>query len=494
MTVTIDAIDARTTGFLATELRLLIDGHWVEPASGETIAVENPATGREIARVPAGGKDDIDRAVAAARRSVDARSWRGLAGDARGMILWKLADLVAENVEELVWLEVLDNGMPQAFARATIGSAVNGLRYYAGMAGKIFGRTVQMGADLEFHAYSVCEPVGVVGIITPWNGPLATLCTKLAPALAAGCSVVVKPAELTSLTALRFGELVLEAGIPPGVVNIVTGLGHVAGQALVDNMDVDKISFTGSTAVGKRIVQASSGNLKRITLELGGKSPVFVFDDADLDQAIPTAAMGIFANTGQVCFAGSRLYVQSGAYDRVVAGIEAIAKSMRIGSGLNSDTQLGPLISAQQRERVLSYIESGHAEGAELVTGGIARDGDGWFIEPTVFAGTTPDMKIVREEIFGPVLTVMRFNGIDDVAALGNDTPYGLGAGVYTRDLSVAHKAARLLDAGNIWVNTYGRLDKSLPFGGFKQSGWGRENGPEGLDAFIEKKAVYIKL
>ncbi len=490
MTTVIEKTDA----YLAAPRRMLIGGDWVEAVSGETIDVIDPATEQVIGRVPAGGRQEVDSAVRAARASFDARVWRGLNGERRAAVMWKLADLMQANIEELSRLEILDNGMPGFFASATIGAAIAGLRYYGGSASKIFGRTVQMGADLEFHAYSVAEPVGVCAIITPWNGPLATLCTKLAPALAAGCSVVVKPAELTSLTALRLGELALEAGLPEGVLNIVTGHGHVAGAALVEHPDVNKVSFTGSTAVGKSIVQASAGNLKRVTLELGGKSPVFIFDDADLEAAIPAAAMGIFLNTGQVCYAGSRLFVQASIHDKVVAGLEAAAKAMNPGSGLERKTNLGPLISARQRERVLSYIESGRAEGAELVTGGGTVGDQGYFVEPTIFTNTKPEMKIVQEEIFGPVLSVATFDGLEDVARLGNATSYGLGAGVYTRDIGNAHRAARLLDAGMVWVNCYGRTDKSLPFGGFKQSGWGRENGPEGLDAYLEKKAVYVKL
>lgn len=484
----------KASAYLNKPRRMLIGADWVEAESGETIAVENPATGREIGRVPAGGKADIDKAVAAARRSFEARVWQGMPGDSRGMIMWRLSDLILQNIEELIHLEVMDNGMPRAFAEATIGSAARSLRYYAGLSQNVFGRTANVGSDLEFHAYSVAEPVGVVGIITPWNGPMATLFGKLAPALAAGCSVVAKPAELTSLTALRAGELMLEAGVPEGVVNIVTGYGAVAGAALIDNMDVNKVSFTGSTAVGKSLIAASAGNLKRVTLELGGKSPVFIFNDADIEAAIPMAAMGIFNNTGQICYAGSRLYVEEGIHDKVVAGIEAHAKKLKLGSGLEPSTHLGPLISAKHRERVLSYIESGRTEGAELVTGGGVFGEEGWFIEPTIFTGTNPEMKIVQDEIFGPVLSVMRFNGLEDVARLGNATTYGLGAGVYTSDIGTAHKAARLLDSGNVWVNCYGKTDKALPFGGFKQSGWGREGGPEGMDAYLEKKAVYIKL
>ena len=484
----------KTDAFLANPRPMLIGDDWVFAQSGETISVENPATGQVIGHVPAGGAADADRAVAAARKSFEDRVWRGLTPDARAAIMWKLADLIEANIEEFARLEILDNGMTRNFAVATIGSAATKLRYYAGYATKIHGRTSQMGADMEFHAYSVPEPVGVAVLITPWNGPLATLGTKLAPALAAGCSIVIKPAELTSLSTLRLGQLALEAGVPPGVINIVTGYGHIAGAALVNHDGVDKVSFTGSTVVGKSIVQAAAGNLKRVTLELGGKSPVFIFDDADLAAAIPAAAMGIFLNSGQACYAGSRLYVQDAVHDKVVDGLQTAARAMRLGSGFEPTTQLGPLISAKQRERVMSYIESGSADGADLVTGGKTHGDVGYFVEPTIFANARADMRIVKEEIFGPVLSVMRFNGLEDVAKLGNATNYGLGAGVYTRDISKAHKAARLLEAGMVWVNCYGRADKSLPFGGFKQSGWGRENGPEGMDAFLEHKSVFMKL
>lgn len=494
MLTTAETAETKAKVFLQTPRRMLIGDEWVHASSGETLEVEDPCTGRVIGHVPAGGPEDVDRAVRAARASFESRIWRDIPPEQRAAIMWQLSDLILEHREELTHLEVLDNGMPQMFASFTIDLAVNGLRYYAGMITKLHGRTTTMGNEFDFHAFSVNEPVGVAALITPWNGPIATTCSKIAPALAAGCSIVLKPAEQTSVTALRIGELALEAGVPPGVLNIVTGLGANAGAALVEHPDVDKISFTGSTAVGKGIIAASAGTLKRVTLELGGKSPVFIFDDADLDVAIPAAGMGIFGNSGQVCFAGSRLYAQPKIFDKVVAGLEAFAKSLRLGSGLDSGTQLGPLISDRQRQRVLSYIERGLADGAQLVTGGGTHGAEGYFVQPTIFADSRPEMSIVQEEIFGPVLSVMRFDGIDQVAALGNATTYGLGAGVYTRDLSTAHKAARLLEAGNIWVNCYGRLDKNLPFGGFKQSGLGRENGFEGIDAFLEKKAVYMKL
>lgn len=480
--------------FIASPRRMLIGGEWVDALSGETLPVEDPTTGEILGHVPAGDAADVDRAVRAARAAFASRVWRGKTADERSAIMWRLGDLIDANAEELRSLEIYDNGMPGWFADAIVGGAAASMRYFAGQCSNLHGRTAQVGGDLEFHGFSVVEPVGVAALITPWNGPIATLCNKLAPALAAGCSVVSKPAELTSLTALRVAELCIEAGIPDGVVNVVTGYGHIAGAALADHPDVDKISFTGSTVVGKSIVRSSAGNLKRVSLELGGKSPVFVFDDADLELAIPAVAMGIFANSGQICFAGSRLYAQPKIYDKLVAGVEAFAKNIVMGSGFDSSVQLGPLVSQKQRDRVMGYIESGVDEGGELVTGGRTHGDKGWFVEPTIFAGVRADMRIANEEIFGPVLSVMRFDSLDEVPGLGNATPYGLGAGIYTTNVTNAHKAARLLDAGNVWVNCYGRLDKSLPFGGFKQSGWGRENGVEGVDAFLEKKAVYIKL
>lgn len=486
--------DLPSAGMITAPAGMLVDGGWVEATSGETLEVEDPATGRVIATIPAGDAQDVDNAVSAARAAFDARTWRGLAPRTRADIMWKLSDLLLQNSNELAHLEVRDNGMPLSFAQHTIKESVESLRYYAGMCTKVQGQTSQVGSDLDFHTYSVREPIGVVGLIVPWNGPLTLACLKVAPALAAGCSIILKPAEQTPLTALRLGELALEAGVPAGVLNVVTGFGHVAGAALVEHPGVDKISFTGSTEVGKSIVAAAAGSLKRVTLELGGKSPVFVFDDADLDLAVPAAAMGIFGNSGQVCFAGSRVYAQPKVYDELVARLQSFASTLRIGSGLDSTTDIGPLISRTQHERVLGYIASGVAEGAELVTGGKAHGDEGYFVEPTIFAGSRPDMRIMREEIFGPVLSVLPFDGLDDVARLGNATEFGLASGIYTKDLSTAHRAARLLDAGNVWVNCYGTVDQSMPYGGFKQSGWGRENGFEGISAFLESKSVYMKL
>jgi acyl-CoA reductase-like NAD-dependent aldehyde dehydrogenase len=328
----------------------------------------------------------------------------------------------------------------------------------------------------------------------PWNSPFSAACNKVAPALAAGCSAVLKPAEQTPLSALRLGQLALEAGVPAGVLNVVTGYGHSAGAAIAEHPDVDKISFTGSTEVGKKLVVAAAGNLKRLSLELGGKSPVFIFDDADLRTAIPRAASAIFANSGQICYAGSRLFVEKKSFDEVVSGIAEIAGKMKIGDSFDPKTELGPLISDQQRRRVMSSIDGASGEGAELVTGGRQLDGEGYFVAPTVFANTDPGSRLVREEIFGPVLAAMPISSIEEAASVANDTRYGLGAGIFTRDISKTHRLAQMIRTGNVWINFYGGADKSLPFGGYKESGWGREGGVEGIDAFLEKKAVYIRL
>jgi acyl-CoA reductase-like NAD-dependent aldehyde dehydrogenase len=485
----------RANPSLQPERRMLVGGKFVEAASGERIDVENPASGEAFTTVPAASAEDVDVAVRAARKTFDSQIWRGKKYTERAEIMWRWSDLVIEHVDELAEAETIDNGMPLVMATATVRYSANTIRYFAGMCSKAYGRTMEISEhDRQFHAFSIAEPVGVAGLITPWNGPISVAATKASSAIAAGCSVVLKPAEQTPITSLRLAELALEAGIPEGVLNVVTGLGHVAGAALADHPDVDKISFTGSTVIGKRLVQASAGNLKRLSLELGGKSPVFIFDDADIEQVIPIAAMAIFANSGQVCVAGSRLFVQEKVFDKVVAGIAAFAQKMRLGSGLDPANQLGPLISAKQRSTVMGYVESGVSEGAEIVTGGKSIDGPGYFVAPTVFANTLPAMKIAREEIFGPVLVTAPFKSIDELALLGNASPYGLGAGIFTRDLGKAHRAAKALRTGNVWVNCYGFTDKSLPFGGFKQSGYGREGGPEGFEAFIEHKTVYMSI
>jgi acyl-CoA reductase-like NAD-dependent aldehyde dehydrogenase len=476
--------------------KLLIGGELVSASGGNFLDVEDPADGRVIGQMPAGDAADVDAAVAAARQCFDRGTWTSRSPQERAMAMWKLADLLAAHVDELAMLDVVDNGMPMMFARATVNSCISSLRYYAGFCTKINGMTVDInGGGRELHAYTRQEPVGVVGAITPWNAPLAVVVNKIAPAIAAGCTVVIKPAEQTPLSSLRLAELLLQADLPPGLINIVTGLGSTAGAALANHPDVDKLTFTGSTAVGKSLVQAAAGNLKRLTLELGGKSPVFVFDDADLERAVPACAMGIFGNSGQVCFAGSRLYVQRKRFDEVVERVGQAAKALRLGRGVDPQTQLGPVVSGKQMNRVLEYIESGISEGAELVTGGRRHGDTGYFVEPTVFANSQrKDMRITQEEIFGPVLVAMPFEDLDEMTALANATPFGLGSGVFTSNVSVAHKAASRIRAGNVWINCYGILDKAMPFGGYKQSGWGRENAAMGLDAFLETKAVYTML
>lgn len=483
--------------FLARDHRNLIDGAWVAARDGGLIDAIDPATGAVIARVPDSGASDVDNAVRAARRAFDTRVWRGLSGDARSRIMWRLAELIEANADEFAHIEVLNNGMPMVFARWTVSNASEWLRYFAGLTGKLFGANASAalsGDAQEFHAYTASEPIGVAALIVPWNGPLANAVIKLAPALASGCSIVLKPAENTPLSAFRLGELAIEAGIPAGVLNIVNGHGRTAGQALVEHPLVDKVSFTGSTDVGKHIVRTAADSLKRVTLELGGKSPVVIFDDADMDLAIQGAAMGIFANTGQVCFAGSRLFVEKRSFDKVISGISDFANTMKIGSGFDPDNLLGPLISEKQKERVARYMDLGRAEGADVIVGGQALPGAGYFVQPTIFANVNASMRIVREEIFGPVLVATPFTDFDEVIAAANDSRYGLGAGLFTRDVNKVHKAASRLQAGNVWVNCYGTVHPAMPFGGFKESGWGREMGAEGLDAYLEKKSVFVQL
>ena len=476
--------------------KMLIGGELVANLSGATLDAENPATGDILGQVPAGNASDIDRAVIAARACFDSGAWNKRAAHERAAAMWRLSNALEAQIDAFAHLDVLDNGMPMLFARGSILSAINGLRYYAGMCTKLYGKsTTIVAAGREFLTYTQPEPVGVVGAITPWNAPLSTLINKIAPAIAAGCSIVCKPAEQTSLSALKFAELIAASDFPPGLINIVTGKGAEAGAALAEHPDVDKLSFTGSTAVGRSLIHAAAGNFKRLTLELGGKSPVFVFDDADLERTVPQVAMAIFANSGQVCFAGSRLYVQRKLYPQLVERVAAAARSMRLGSGLDPQTQLGPVVSRKQMEQVIGYIESGIAEGAELVCGGRRHGEQGYFIEPTVFTNPgSADIRITREEIFGPVLTAMPFEDLDEVAQLANATPYGLGSGVFTTNIATAHAAARKIRSGNVWINCYGILDKAVPFGGFKQSGWGREHGFEGIEAFLETKAVYTPL
>lgn len=485
------------SGFLAAPHKLFINGEFVDARSGKTFDVINPATAQVIAKVAAGDATDIDLAVKAARNAFESGPWPSMPPSGRAKLLWKLAEAFEANADEIAAIETLDNGMPFTMSRFVVGLGVpECLRYFAGWAGKLNGETPTISVP-NHHTYTLREPVGVVGAIVPWNVPLAMAVAKISPALAAGCTVVLKPAELTPLTAIRLAQLIQQVGFPPGVVNVVTGFGDPAGKALVDHPDVDKISFTGSTVVGKSIVAGAAGNLKRVALELGGKSPVVIFPDADLERAIPGAADGIFRNSGQVCVAGSRLYVHKKVFDKVVEGVVERAKKLKVGPGIEPETQMGPLISQKQFDRVSGYIDSGTSQGAEVVVGGKRVEGRaGFFMQPTVLAETNRDMRVVREEIFGPVVCAMPIDDddIDRIARVANDTDYGLSAYIWTRDISVAHKMAKKMKAGLVRINGGAGLDYALPFGGYKQSGWGRENGREGIEAYTEVKSVSVAL
>ncbi len=487
--------EGKVNNFVSRKHKMLIDGKWVDSASGKTFPTYNPATGEVLSYVAEGDREDINRAVRAARDAFENGPWSRLTPSERGRMIWKLADLLEENLEEFAELECLDNGKPLKIARvADIPLAVDMFRYMAGWATKIEGNTIPISVPYapgaKFLAYTLREPVGVVGQIIPWNFPLLMACWKLGPALATGCTVVLKPAEQTPLTALRLGELIQEVGIPDGVVNIVPGYGETAGAALSAHPDVDKVAFTGSTEVGKLILQAAAGNLKKVSLELGGKSPNVIFADVDLDAAIGGAASAIFFNHGQCCCAGSRLYVEKKIFDKVVEGVAEHASKIKVGSGLEDSTDMGPLVSKEQLDRVCGYLESGFSEGAKAVVGGSKSGDKGYFVKPTVLVNTNENMKVVQEEIFGPVVAAIPFEDPAEVVTKANNSVYGLAAGVWTRDIQKAHRLAAQLRAGTVWINCYNIFDAALPFGGYKQSGWGRERGHEVLEQYPEVKAV----
>jgi phenylacetaldehyde dehydrogenase len=492
-------IHPHVADFIEKPRKMLINGKWVDAISGKTFPTYNPATGEVLAQVAEGDREDINEAVKAARKAFEQGPWRRTTAAERTRLIWKLSELLEEHLEEFANLETLDNGKPLAVAKAgDLPLAIDLFRYMAGWATKLEGNTIPMSVPYtpgaEYLAYTLREPVGVVGQIIPWNFPLLMAAWKLGPALATGCTVVLKPAEQTPLSALRLGELITEAGFPDGVVNIVPGYGETAGAALASHPDVDKVAFTGSTEVGKLIVHAAAGNLKKVSLELGGKSPNVVFKDADIDGAIAGAASAIFFNHGQCCCAGSRLYVEKPIYDRVVEGVAEQAKKIRVGSGLDPKNHMGPLVSEEQLNRVCGYLEAGFSEGAKAVAGGRKSGEKGYFVEPTVLVDTNENMKVVREEIFGPVVAAMPFTDPEEIMPRANNSEYGLAAAIWTKDISKAHRMAAQLKAGTVWVNCYNIFDAALPFGGYKQSGWGREMGHDALNLYTQTKAVCTRL
>jgi phenylacetaldehyde dehydrogenase len=485
-----------TKQFLAREHKLFIDGKWVDSVSGATRAVIDPATGKKVSIMAEGGAQDVDIAVRAARKAFEEGSWRGMSTNERGRIIWRIGDLIDKYKQELAELEVVDEGAPLAIARDFwVNLGADHFRYYAGWPNKLVGETIPVNMPGEWHAYTTRQPVGVVGQIIPWNVPFLMAAWKLAPALAAGCTIVLKPAEDTPLTALRLAEICREAGVPDGVVNVVTGAGE-AGAALANHQDVNKIAFTGSTETGKAIVRASAGNLKRVTLELGGKSPVFVFPDADIESAIPGVAQAVLLNAGQACTAGSRLYIHEDVYDKVIAGVAEYAKTLKLGHGLDPSSEIGPLISERQFSRVSSILNAGISEGANLLVGGSQHGTEGFFMQPTLLTNVRPEMTVYRDEIFGPVISAMKISNknLDELAREANNTNYGLSASVWTKDLKNAHGLASRIHAGIVWVNSHHMIDAAFPFGGVKQSGWGREMGLPGIEAYTEMKSVAVCL
>ncbi|MBI4060914.1 MAG: aldehyde dehydrogenase family protein [Elusimicrobia bacterium] len=498
-TATLPDVHPLLKDFLSRKVhKLLIDGQAVDAASGKTFATLNPASGEALGTVAEGDFADVDRAVAAARKAL-AGPWSKLSPAERERVLHKAADLLEARAEAFAQLETLDNGKPIREAKnGDLPLAIGLLRYFGGWPTKIHGETTPVSVPYfpgaKFLHYTVREPVGVVGAIIPWNFPLLMAVERLAPALACGNAVVLKPAEQTPLSALWLGELLLEAGVPAGVVNVVPGFGPTAGAAIARHMGVDKVTFTGSTEVGREVVKASAGNMKRVSMELGGKSPNIVFADADLEAAAKGVFMGIFYNQGQCCSAGSRVFIERPAYDKMLAALAERAKTVKQGNPLDPKTHMGPLVSAEQRDRVLSYIESGKKEGAQLLSGGAAAPGPGYFVLPTVFGGVKDEMRISREEIIGPVVSVMPFDSLDEAMARANSSDYGLVAAVWTKDVKKAHQAAARLKAGTVWINCYHFVDAAAPWGGVKQSGYGREKGQYALENYTALKSVWVDL
>lgn len=481
--------------FLAKAHTHFVNGAPMESSGKGRIDVVNPATGKVVSSIADATQADVDSAVSAARTAFESDEWSKMPPAQRANLLNKFADIIEANADELAMLEVIDGGKPLMLAKPVdVMATVGAFRYYAGWADKIHGRTHNTNMPGENHVFTLKEPVGVAALIVPWNYPLVMAAMKLAPALAAGCTCVLKPAEDTPITALRLVELATEAGFPAGVFNVVTGYGRGAGAMLASHRGVDKVAFTGSTATGKAIADAARGNLKKVTLELGGKSPNIIFPDANLEKAIPGSAMGIFFNSGQVCTASSRLYVHEDVYDQVVEGIAAFSQNMKTGNGLDMEVMFGPLVSAKQLERVSNYVDIGRQEGADIVCGGTPVGDEGFCYAPTVIGNTNNNMKISREEIFGPVLVAQKFSDTDEVVALANDSEYGLSSAVWTQDITLAHQMAKRIKAGQVTVNCCGGADWDVPIGGYKESGWGRENGEDGLNNYLQTKSVFVSL